>query len=428
MVSCSKLQVSGREKRNCASLNLKHLRLYYYEDYSVRKALLALADGTVFEGRALGYEGETIGEVVFNTAMTGYQEILTDPSYKGQMVVMTCPQIGNYGVTPEDTESVRIWAEGFIVKEAAQIPSNWRSRQSLEEHLTHHQIVAIEAIDTRSLTRHLRDQGSQQGVISHINLDADRLIQRARQAPSIIGRDLVAEVTCQQAYEWKAGTDHWIPDFSPKVENTVKTNSTPYQVVVLDFGVKQNILRRLVDVGCVVHVVPASTSIEEIHTLKPDGIVLSNGPGDPEGASYAVETVRGLIGWRPILAICLGHQILGLALGMKAHKLKFGHHGGNHPVMDLRTRKVEITSQNHNFAVGISESLSTNQQEPHSFDTRWGRVQITHQSLNDQCCEGMVGLDTPLLSVQFHPEASPGPHDSAYLFHQFMTMVQKNHD
>ena len=394
----------------------------------MKKAVLALADGTVFEGCALGYEGESVGEVVFNTAMTGYQEILTDPSYKGQMVVMTCPQIGNYGINPDDVESTRIWSHGFIVKEAADIPSNWRSRQSLQEYLTQHHIVAIEGIDTRTLTRHLRDQGSQQGIISHTNLNSDSLIQQARQAPSIVGRDLVAEVTCQTPYEWKAGAAPCLPGDAVEKGHANESGHQPHRVVVVDFGVKHNILRQLVDVGCLVTVVPASTSFEAIQAFNPDGIVLSNGPGDPEGVPYAVETVRRLIGWRPMLGICLGHQILGLSLGMKAHKLKFGHHGANHPVLDLRTRKVEITSQNHNFVVGISEPTTTDQLSPQVFDSNWGRVQITHRSLNDASCEGLVGLDTPFLSVQYHPEASPGPHDSAYLFNQFLTMVKNKHD
>lgn len=394
----------------------------------MKKALLVLADGTIFEGQPLGYEGEAIGEVVFNTAMTGYQEILTDPSYKGQMVLMTCPQIGNYGINPDDSESTRLWTEGFIIKDAAPISSNWRSRQTLQEYLTQHQVVGIQGIDTRALTRHLRDFGSQQGIISHGNVAPDGLIQQVRRVPSIIGQDLVAQVTCKQPYEWKEGSGNWQPIISSTPEKNLKGDRHSYRIVVLDFGVKQNILRRLIDIGCHVQVVPAYTSVEEVQALNPHGIILSNGPGDPEAVPYAIETVRRLIGWRPILGICLGHQILGLALGMKAHKLKFGHHGANHPVLNLRTRKVEITSQNHNFAVGMSEEKDQESSEPQIFQTNWGRAQVTHKSLNDGCCEGIRGLDTPILSVQYHPEASPGPHDSASVFLDFFTLVEPNHE
>jgi len=388
----------------------------------VKKAILALADGTILKGQALGFEGEACGEVVFHTAMTGYQEILTDPSYKGQMILMTCPHIGNYGIVTEDAESTRVWTEGFIVKESSPIPSNWRSKQSLQAYLADHRIVGIEGIDTRFLTRHIRDQGSQPGVISHLHFDPDSLVEQAREAIPIRGRDLVNEVTCRDPYQWKDGTGVWPQERAiPPGHNSEKK---PFRIVVFDFGVKQNILRRLVDVGCSVYVVPASTSSEVIRQMHPDGIFLSNGPGDPEGVPYAVETVRQLIGWRPMIGICLGHQILGLALGMKAHKLKFGHHGANHPVLDLRTGKVEITSQNHNFSVVLPGSHDHDSPVPQMFETPWGRVQLTHKSLNDHCCEGMVGMDMPILSVQYHPEASPGPHDSSHVFRQFINMME----
>ena len=316
----------------------------------MKPALLALADGTVFKGEALGFEGETFGEVVFNTAMTGYQEILTDPSYKGQIVLMTSTQIGNYGVTPEDDESRRVWAEGYIVREASQRMSNWRGQQTFEEYLRQHQIVSIQGIDTRALTSHLRDKGSQMGVISHVDLDEKTLCAKAQAAPSIVGRDLVKDVTCTSSYQWTHGSKSLFSD-EGITASTAKTTPAAYKVLVMDFGVKHHILRRLVDVGCEVQVVPASTTADQIRDLDPDGLFLSNGPGDPEGVPYAMETVKSLLGWKPIFGICLGHQILGLALGLPTHKLPFGHHGANHPVIDLRTRKIEITSQNHNFAV-----------------------------------------------------------------------------
>ena len=391
----------------------------------MKNALLALADGACFEGRALGYEGETVGEVVFNTAMTGYQEVLTDPSYKGQIITMTCSHIGNYGTTPEDSESRRLWAEGFVVMEASRLASNWRGTHTIHEYLTQAKVVAIEGLDTRALTRHLREHGSQQGVITHGGLDAAQAVAKARNAPGIVGRDLAAEVTCERSYEWKAGSGAWAPEGGGG--RSERQHRRPWQVVAYDFGVKQNILNRLVDVGCHVTVVPASTTAAEIDARKPDGVFLSNGPGDPEGVPYGVEAVRTLIGRYPIFGICLGHQILGLALGLETYKLKFGHHGANHPVLDLRSRKVEITSQNHNFAVKSPVSFSEAPNSPPTVNTKYGRLSITHLSLNDHSIEGMVCMDQPVFSVQYHPEASPGPHDSAYLFEEFVRLMETHH-
>ena len=393
----------------------------------MKKAILALADGTWFEGRALGAEGETGGEVVFNTAMTGYQEVLTDPSYRGQIVTMTCPHIGNYGVTPEDIESGRIWAEGFVVKESSRVASNWRSKATLQEYLQTANIVAIEGIDTRALTTHLREKGAQPGVISHLDLDPHRLAEKARQAPGIIGRDLAATVTCERPYIWTTGTGQWAPKL--EIPGTVPADAPrkPWRVVAYDFGIKQNILRRLVDVGCEVTVVPASTTAKDVLALNPHGLFLSNGPGDPEGVSYAMTALRELIGRLPIFGICLGHQLLGLTFGFSTYKLKFGHHGANHPVMDLRTGKVEITSQNHNFGVRFPTDRPLPGRELPIANTPFGRVQLTHTSLNDGSVEGMVCLDRPVFSVQYHPEASPGPHDSAYLFKQFVDLMEKQH-
>ena len=390
----------------------------------MKKALLALADGTIFEGRALGYEGETVGEVVFNTAMTGYQEVLTDPSYKGQIITMTSPHIGNYGMTPEDAESRRIWAEGFIVKEASQLASNWRSRQQLQDYLHEAKIVGIEGLDTRALTRHLREHGSQQGLITHVDWDPRRVVEKAQAAPSIIGRDLATTVTCGKGYRWTEGSGEWAPALGDK---TGVGPTRRWHVVAYDFGLKLNILRRLVDVGCDVTVVPASATATQVEALKPDGIFLSNGPGDPEGVPYAIEAVRQLIGRHPIFGICLGHQILGLALGLKTYKLTFGHHGANHPVMDLRTRQVEITSQNHNFAVQTIHPISAIPERPPVVDTAFGQVVVTHLSLNDHSVEGLACADCPVFSVQYHPEASPGPHDSAYLFTEFIQLMEKQH-
>ncbi len=390
----------------------------------MKQALLALADGTLFEGRALGYEGETVGEVVFNTAMTGYQEVLTDPSYKGQIITMTCPHIGNYGVTPEDIESRKIWAEGFIVKEASTLASNWRSKQQLQAYLHEAKIVGIEGLDTRALTRHLREHGSQQGLITHVETDARRAVAKAKAAPGIIGRDLATTVTCETSYQWTEGSGEWLPSLGDKPRAAATKR---WHVVAYDFGVKQNILRQLVDLGCAVTVVSASTTAKQVEALKPDGIFLSNGPGDPEGVPYAVESVRQLIGQYPLFGICLGHQILGLALGLKTYKLKFGHHGANHPVMDLRTRQVEITSQNHNFAVQVTQPITSVPDRPPVIETTFGKVAVTHVSLNDHSIEGLACVDRPVFSVQYHPEASPGPHDSGYLFTEFIQLMEKQY-
>ena len=370
-----------------------------------RPALLALADGRVFRGLALGASGEGHGEVVFNTSMTGYQEILTDPSYRGQMVCMTYPLIGNYGVNPEDVESRRAWVNGFIVKEACPFPSSWRARVPLDDYLREHQIVGIQGIDTRALTRHLRDRGAQEGIISTAELDGARLAARARALPGLVGRDLVTEVSVEAPHGWDQGPWGLTRGYSP-------APSPRFNVVALDSGIKQNILRCLAGLGCEVVVVPADTGAAAVLEQKPDGIFLANGPGDPEAVPYLIETVRGLIGQAPIFGICLGNQILGLAFGGSTYKLKFGHHGGNHPVKDLSTGRVEITAQNHGFAV-----------DPRSVE-RFG-LEETHVNLNDGTSEGMRHRELPIFSVQYHPEASPGPHDAHYLFRRFADLMTK---
>jgi carbamoyl-phosphate synthase small subunit len=399
-------------------------------------ALLVLADGAVFEGSALGAEGETTGEVVFNTCLSGYQEILTDPSYKGQIVTMTNPLIGNYGVSPEDVESRRPFVEGFVVKEASLLASNWRSTMTLQAYLQEQRIVGIQGIDTRALTRHLRDHGAQQGVISTVDLDPASLAAKAQAAPGLIGRDLVKEVSCTEPFGWEQGVWRWPDgyDGSPEPRAPSAENPTPsgtrrsalgarrYAVVAYDCGIKWNILRQLVNAGCDVTVVPAWTTAEEVLARDPDGIFLSNGPGDPEGVPYLAAAVRQLLGTRPIFGICLGHQILGLALGGRTYKLKFGHHGGNHPVKDLTTGKVEITSQNHGFAVDMASFRERPAGEVGDPDD----IVLTHLNLNDRTCEGLMHKRLPLFSVQYHPEASPGPHDAAYLFRRFVELMERD--
>jgi len=369
-----------------------------------KKAILVLADGTVFEGYNFGAEGETIGEVVFNTSMAGYQEILTDPSYKGQIVAMTYTQIGNYGTNPEDAESRSSHVEGFIAKEFFDFPSNWRSRESLGQYLRNNNKVGIHGIDTRALTAYLRDNGVQMGIISTSDTDAGSLLEKLRNHPGISSLDLVREVTTKETYAWKQGL------WKITADDERRTTNDELKVIVYDFGIKRNILRHLVETGFNVTVVPADTPPEQIMD-ETDGIVLSNGPGDPQVVTYAVDIAKQLLGKKPILGICLGHQIIGQALGGTTYKLKFGHHGGNHPVMDLSTRNVEITSQNHNYCVDM-KSLQ-------------GEVELTHKNLYDGTEEGIKHRDIPLLSFQYHPEAGPGPNDSGYIFKSFRELIER---
>lgn len=365
------------------------------------RALLALADGTYFTGESFGAPGEAMGEVVFNTSMMGYQEILTDPSYKGQIVTMTYPLIGNYGVNDEDGESQMPWVEGFIVKECSPVVSNWRARRSLPDFLRAYGIVGIEGVDTRTLTRHLRDYGAQEGIISTRELDPEVLISRARTVPQLSGRDLVREVSCATPYVWTGGP-------STLVESQPPAGVTP-AVVAYDYGIKRNILRRLTDWGCQVTVVPATTPAEAVLEMQPDGIFLSNGPGDPAALLYIIEQIKKCLGVKPIMGICLGHQILALACGAETVKLKFGHHGGNQPIRDLHTERVLITAENHGFAV-----------DPRTLPEA---LEATHINLNDGTIEGMRHRELPVFSVQFHPEASPGPHDARQLFAPFLASM-----
>ena len=372
------------------------------------QAILALEDGRIFRGKGYGAKAECYGEVVFNTSLTGYQEIFTDPSYAGQIVVLTNPQIGNYGTNPDDDEAVRPFIEGLVVREFSPISSNWRSQQAADEYLERFNIPVIADIDSRALVRHLRTHGVMRGVISLIESDPEKLIAKARSIPKMDGTDLARVVTTKQRYSWNQG-----PIVTDPTQPTKEFDSaSALHVVAYDYGIKQNILRMLVDQGCNVTVVPAETSAEDVLSLKPDGVFLSNGPGDPEPVTYAQQNIRKLTGKTPIFGICLGHQLVGLALGGKTYKLKFGHHGGNHPVRQERTGKIEITAHNHNFAV---DPDSLNQSE----------VELTHFDLNDGTLEGLRHKNMPLFTVQYHPEASPGPRDSHYLFGDFVKMMKE---
>ncbi len=360
------------------------------------QAVLLLKDGRLFQGSSFGAEGETIGEVCFNTGMTGYQEILTDPSYCRQIVTMTSPHIGNYGVNPEDVESDRIQVAGFVVKEETELPSNWRAHQSIGDYLREHSVVGIQAIDTRALTRHIRDNGAMNGIISTIDFNKGSLTEKLLKNPDMTGLDLAKEVSVDMQFEWSQNS-----------------SGKRYKVAAIDYGIKYNILRLLEEHGCDVTVFPASVSSKKIFDFNPDGVFLSNGPGDPAAVTYGIKMVQELLGKKPIFGICLGHQILALALGAKTFKLKFGHRGLNHPVKNLENNRVEITSQNHGFAVDL--------------DSLPDGIISTHINLNDTTSEGIRSKDYPAFSVQYHPESSPGPHDSRYLFRQFIELMESGY-
>ncbi|MBS0265516.1 MAG: glutamine-hydrolyzing carbamoyl-phosphate synthase small subunit [Planctomycetes bacterium] len=376
----------------------------------VRRAKLALEDGKVFSGFAFGADGEVDGEVVFNTSMTGYQEILTDPSYCGQIVTMTYPQIGNYGINAEDAESRKVFLRGFIVREVCDRPSNFRSQQNVSDYLAQAGVVGIEGIDTRTLVKHIRQEGAMKGILSTVDLNDDSLVAKAQASPGLVGRDLVKEVMPAQAYAWNEG-------LSELARSPVKTGPvvTPRaggkepHVVAIDYGMKWNIPRHLRELGCRVTVIPGTATADEVLAHNPDGIFLSNGPGDPRPLDYAITTIKNLLGKRPIFGICLGQQLLGLAAGAEIYKLKFGHRGANQPVLNHQTGRVEITTQNHGFAIK-AETLPRN-------------VEVTHLNLNDRTVEGIRLKDCPAFSVQYHPEAAAGPHDSQYLFSEFFKML-----